>query len=170
MAVEQVASCLGDVRIFLSAQASEIGSPELLDSLERLRQRPGGETRLVLQVPYEALVDHAAWDEFHEQLRDIGVQLALDQFAGSAAQLTAWKESPPDYLRMAATGIQGLGRSPDQRQRVQEVIQAAKQIGTQVIACGVKNEEEWHACKSLGIALAQGDYAAASLPLDGIHR
>lgn len=170
MAVEQVWSCLGDVRIFLSAQACEIRSLELLDGLERLRQRPSGEAKLVLQVPHHALLDHDAFEEFHEQLRDVGVQLALDQFAGGASQLSAFQKCPPDYLRIAATLIQGLGRSPDQRQRVHELIQAAKLIGTQVIACGVKNEEEWHACKSLGIALAQGDYAAASLPLDGIYR
>lgn len=169
MAVEQVWSCLGDVRIFLPAQANEIGS-DLLDELERLRQRPGGEARLALQIPCATLTDHATLKDFHEQLREMGMELALDQFVGGAAQLKSFRECPPDYLRLAADVIQAVGRSADQRQRVHELIQTAQAMGTQVIACGVKNEEQWSACKNVGIAMAQGDYAAASLPLDGIHR
>jgi EAL domain-containing protein (putative c-di-GMP-specific phosphodiesterase class I) len=166
LAVEQVWTCFGDVLMFLSASGKEIGSPELLDSLERLKQRPAGEARLVVQVPHDALAEAERFEKFRQQLREIGVSSALDRFAGGASSLGNWRDSPPDYLKLAPSVVEGLSRSPDQRRRVQELIQAARDMGTKVIGCGVKTEEEWHACKGVGIEYAQGEYAAASLPLD----
>jgi EAL domain-containing protein (putative c-di-GMP-specific phosphodiesterase class I) len=39
-------------------------------------------------------------------------------------------------------------------------------LGAKVIACGVATEEQWQACKNIGAPLAQGDFAAAAMPLD----
>lgn len=166
LGVEQVWSSFGDVLMFLSAGAHELGTPELLDSLERSKQRAVGEARLVLQVRHDALAEPERFRTLRNQLREIGVSSALERFAGSAASFGPWRDFPPDYLKLASSVVQGLSRSPDQRRRVQELVQAAEERGTKVIGCGVKTEEEWHACKSVGILLAQGEYAAASLPLD----
>jgi EAL domain-containing protein (putative c-di-GMP-specific phosphodiesterase class I) len=167
MAVEQMWSYFGDVLLFLSVSPHELGSPELLDSLERLLQRPGGTARLVLQVPEVGLSGQSALADFQEELASVGVQLAIDNFTGGTAQLAWYQESAPAYLRLAPPYVQGLGRSPDQRLRAQEVVEAAAALNIQVIAGGVKSEEQWHACKSIGVPLVQGDYAAAPLPLEG---
>lgn len=166
IAVEQAWNLFGDVLMFLPASVGEFTSTELFDSLERLKQRPTGEARLVLQIPAKAAGDAAEFSDVYCQLKEVGVAAAIDRFSGSAAELTALRANPPEYVKLAASVVQSLGRSAEQRRKLQALLQAAHDMGTQVIACGVSTEEEWLACKSVGVPLAQGDFAAAAMPLD----
>jgi len=167
LTVEQAWEALGDVLMFLSVPGgSEVGSPDLLDSLERLKQRANGESHLVVQIPYDAVDDSDRFHELRDQLREIGLSVCIDRFTGDASALSVWRDFPPEYLKLAASVVQSLSRSPEQRRNVEDLLQTGKELGTRVIGCGVKTEEEWHACKSVGISLAQGEFAAAPQPLD----
>jgi EAL domain-containing protein (putative c-di-GMP-specific phosphodiesterase class I) len=167
VAVEQMWSCFGDVLMFISLCRSEVGDDQTLDMLERVRQRVGGEARIVVQLPYAMTDDPERLCEFGNQLRTSGVLVAIDGFSGSAAQLSSYRDFVPDYLKLLPSLVQGASRTPDVRRRLQELLPAASGMNCSLIACGVGNEEQWQMCKSVGIKLAQGDYAAAPLPLEG---
>lgn len=166
LAVEQAWSVFGDVRMFLPASLSELKSAELLDSLDRLKQRPTGEAHLVLQVPPEAIANAGEFCELCGQLREIGVEVAIDRFAGTPAELGALSGQPPAYVKLAPSVVQSLGRSLEQRRKLQSLLQSAHDMAIQVVGCGVDSEEAWLACKGIGMPLAQGDFAAASMLLD----
>lgn len=166
LAVEQAWSAFGDVLMFLPAHLGELKMAELFDSLDRLKQRPTGEARLVLQIPAAAMADAAGFAEICGQLKEVGVATAIDRFAGTAAELGALRAHPPCYLKLARSVVQSLSGSPERRRKLQDLLQTAHDMSTQVVACGVSTEEEWLACKSVGIPLAQGDFAAAAMPLD----
>jgi EAL domain-containing protein (putative c-di-GMP-specific phosphodiesterase class I) len=166
LAVEQAWSAFGDVLMFLPASLEECSSHEFLESLDRLKQRPTGEARLVFQIPAEALSRGAELSESCRVLRDAGVAVALDQFSGTASELEVLRDHPPGYIKLASSVAKSLVGSSLQLYRLEEVLRIAQELQAKVIACGVGAEEEWSACKNLGVPLAQGDFAAAAMPLD----
>jgi EAL domain-containing protein (putative c-di-GMP-specific phosphodiesterase class I) len=164
--VEQAWNAFGDVLMFLPVSAGELKTSELFDSLDRLKQRPTGEARLVLQMPPEAMRNAADFTEACQQLKEIGLAVALDRFAGTATELGTLRGSPPAYVKLPSSVVQSLSGSPEQRRKLQALLQTAHDMGSQVVACGVSTEDQWLACKSVGVPLAQGDFAAAAMPLD----
>lgn len=166
LAVEQAWNIFGDVLMFLPASLTELGTTALLDSLERLKQRPTGEARLVLQVPFEAIADPTVFGDLRSQLREIGVAVAIDCFNGTRAELEALRDDPPEYLKLSASTVRLPGRSAEQRMSLQGLLQVARDMSVRVIGCGVKTDEDWQACKSSGVSLAQGEFVAAAMPLD----
>lgn len=169
VAVEQAWKHLGDVLMYVSARTREVNSSDLIDSLDRLKQRPSGEARLVLQVPCEMLADMARFRDLRDQLREIGVGMAVDRFAGPPSMLEGLRGDPPEYLKLAASVVQAASRSSEQGKQLSALVKAAAAIEIQVIACGVGSEVEWQVCKGLGIPLAQGDFASAAMPLDACN-
>jgi EAL domain-containing protein (putative c-di-GMP-specific phosphodiesterase class I) len=152
--------------MFVSASPREASTSDLIDSLDRLRQRPSGEARLVVQLPYEMLADIPRFHDLRDQLREIGVSVAIDGFAGSPAALESLGGDPPEYLKLAASIVQASGHSTEQSGPLQALIKAAAAMKMTVIGHGIKVEAEWQACKRLGIPLAQGDFASTAMPLD----
>jgi EAL domain-containing protein (putative c-di-GMP-specific phosphodiesterase class I) len=166
LAVEQTWNVFGDVLMFLPARLAELGTVALFDSLERLKQRPTGEARLVVQAPLEAISDPEVFGDLHGQLQEIGVAVAIDGFQGKRAQLEALRECAPDYIKLSGSIVRTLSSSAEQRQSLQLLLAAARDLSVQVIGCGVTTDADWQACKSNGIGLAQGAFVAAAMPLD----
>jgi EAL domain-containing protein (putative c-di-GMP-specific phosphodiesterase class I) len=162
VAVEQAWNHFGDVLMFVSASLREASTSDLIDSLDRLKQRPSGEARLVVQMPYEMLSDTPRFRDLRDQLREIGVAVAIDRFAGPPSSLEALRGDPPDYLKLAASVFQ----APEQSRQLQTLVKAAASMEVALIGCGLGVEAEWNACKSAGIRLAQGDFASSAMPLD----
>jgi len=169
VAVEQAWSHFGDVLMFISVGLREASTPDLIDSLDRLKQRPSGEARLVVQLPYELLGDASRFRDLRDQFREIGVRVAIDRFAGPSSSLEALRAAPPEYLKLAASMVQAADKSPDQGKQLQALVKAAAAMGVAIIGCGIRTESEWQACKSLEIPLSQGDFASAAMPLDASH-
>jgi EAL domain-containing protein (putative c-di-GMP-specific phosphodiesterase class I) len=166
LAVEQAWNAFGDVLMFLPASLEESSGPEFLESLDRLKQRPTGEARLVFQIPTEALGHGAELSQTCRMLKEAGVAVAVDRFSGAASELEVLRAHPPSYIKLAPSVARSLVGSSLQLYRVEEVLRIAHDLDAKVIACGVSSEEEWQACKNLGVQLAQGDFAAAAMPLD----
>jgi EAL domain-containing protein (putative c-di-GMP-specific phosphodiesterase class I) len=166
LAVEQAWCAFGDVLMFLPASLDEWRNGEFFDSLERLKQRPTGEARLVFQISAEALQRAADLSEACRLLHDAGVAVALDGFSGTAADVEALRANPPGYVKLAPSVSHSAVGSSLHLYKLEELLRVAQDIGTCVIACGVSTEEQWLACKNVGVPLAQGDFAAAAMPLD----
>ena len=166
LAVERAWSLFGDVRLFLSVTERELGNADFLDSLERIKQRSPGESATVIQLPHPALADLERLIDVRSQLREIGMAVALSIVGLKSTELDALHDDPPEYIKLSPSIVQALGRSPEQRRDWQTLLQATQERAIQVIACGVKGEAEWQACKNLEIPLVQGEFVAAAMPLD----
>lgn len=166
LAVEQAWCAFGDVLMFLPASLDEWRNAEFFDALERLKQRPTGEARLVFQISAEALERATDLSEACRQLREAGVAVALDGFSGAATELEALRSHPPGYVKLAPSVSRSVVGSSLHLYKLEEVLRIAQDIGAKVIACGVTAEDQWLACKNIGVPLAQGDFAAAAMPLD----
>jgi EAL domain-containing protein (putative c-di-GMP-specific phosphodiesterase class I) len=165
VAAEHVARIPDCSLLFVNLQPAEVGADAIPDSLVRLAQLAGGK-RIVAEIPDSAVVDIPYFRDFRNKLRELGVGVCYDGFAGSPHQIRAQAEFAPDYLKLAPVLARGVDRSTQRQQQIQALVEAATEIGVALIADGVHTENEAQTCNSLGCKLGQGDYFGRAQTID----
>jgi EAL domain-containing protein (putative c-di-GMP-specific phosphodiesterase class I) len=165
VAAEHIARLHDVTMLFVNLQPAEVGADAIPDSLRRLAQLTGGK-QIVAEIPDSAVVDIPYFRDFRHKLRDLGVGVAYDGFAGSPHQIKAQREFAPDYLKLAPVLARGVDRSTQRQQQIQALVEAAREIGVQLIADGVHTENEAQTCASLGCKLGQGDHFGKAQTID----
>ena len=164
VAVEQAAARHDAGLIFLKIDPSEIGTQSLVDSLVRLHDLAPAEMRLVVELPENVVGDIPYFHDLHARLRGLGWCVAYNGFAGGKAQVLEKKNIPPDYLMLAPSLLQGLPRNAERQRQLEAVVRASRDIGAEVIACGVEKKDEAKTCRDAGCRFAQGDFIGAARP------
>jgi len=165
VAAEHIARLSDVSMLFVNLQPAEVGADAIPDSLRRLAQLTGGK-QIVAEIPDSAVVDIPYFRDFRSRLRDLGVGVAYDGFAGSPHQIKAQREFAPDYLKLAPVLARGVDRSTQRQQQIQALVEASRDIGVQLIADGVHTENEAQMCASLGCKFGQGDHFGRAQTID----
>lgn len=158
LAAEEAARHADQLRFFVGLSPAEVGADSLMESLARLRTLVADDGRLVVEIPDSAACDIPYFREFLHALRNIGVGVAYDNFSGGPTQLAGHRAIAPDYLKLARPLVSGLARNRERQRRLQALVQAALDLGCDVVATGVQSQDEATACRDVGCRLAQGDY------------
>lgn len=91
-----------------------------------------------------------------EQLHELGIQLALDDFGSGYSSLGYLKRLPVETLKIDQIFIKGLGRDPHDAAIVETIATLGHKIGMSVTAEGVETRQQATAVKQLGCDHAQG--------------
>ncbi len=153
----RVASLLGyDRRYYLNTHPSEMNSPELIVSLERLRDH-FPKLRIVLEVHESGVTSTEYLRSLRQALTELDMQLAYDDFGSGQARLMELAEVPPDVLKFDIKIVRGLPLASTQsRATVEALVRIARDLGVVALAEGVETEAEADVCRELGFELAQG--------------
>jgi EAL domain-containing protein (putative c-di-GMP-specific phosphodiesterase class I) len=165
IAAEHVARLPGATLLFVHLQPAEVGADLLPQSLARLAGVAGGR-KIVAEIPDSAVVDIPYFREFRNKLRDLGIGVAYDGFAGSPHQIKAQAEYAPDYLKLASALARGVDKSTQRQQQIKAIVEATKELKVQLIAVGVHSENESRTCRDIGCKLAQGDHFGHAQTID----
>jgi len=138
----------------------------LADQIHEILQRTDLKpTSLKLEITESVIMENslAAASQF-SKLKDLGVQLAIDDFGIGYSSLGRLHQFPIDLLKIDRSLTTSLS-SPDHVGGVVETILAlARQLGVQVTAEGIEREEQLHQLRELACDYGQGFLFAA--PLD----
>src|SRR5262245_50224323 len=171
IAAEHLARLADATMLFVSLQPAEVGADALPASLARLAKLAGNK-KIVAEIPDTAVVDIPYFRDFLARLRGLKISVAYDGFAGSPHQIKAQEQFPPDFLKLTPALARGVDKSTQRQQQIKALVEAAQQIGAQLIACGVHSENEARTCHELGCRLAQGDHfgrpQTIDWPIDGL--
>lgn len=96
--------------------------------------------------------------------RDLGVGVALDDFGTGWSSLAQLRRFPVDALKLDATFVGGLGRSPADDAIISTVQGLADALGLQTIAEGVEVRRQARELLELGCTTAQGFLYSRPLP------
>ncbi len=120
---------------------------------------------LVLEVAEDVLIEdsHAA-DTTLRLLRELRVNVAVDDFGATHPSLTRLKHWPVDTLKVDRSFVTGLGDNPDADGFVSDTINAASDLGLTVVAEGVETSRQLARLRTLGCTRAQGYYLSKPLP------
>ena len=116
---------------------------------------------ICLEITESALLrDLEAAEQALQELRTIGVRIAVDDFGTGYSSLTHLKLLPIDMLKIDRSFVTELGRNADNTAIVGAVIRLAAALGMTSVAEGVEDAEQAEWLTSLGCELAQGFYFA----------
>jgi diguanylate cyclase (GGDEF)-like protein len=89
-------------------------------------------------------------------LKDMSVELAIDDFGKGHSSLDSLKRFPLDDLKIDKAFVKGLGQDAQDAAIVKLIVDLTHTIGMRAVAEGVETAEQLAALKELGCDLAQG--------------
>jgi EAL domain-containing protein (putative c-di-GMP-specific phosphodiesterase class I) len=106
----------------------------------------------------------AASDGSLRQLRDMGVQLVVDDFGTGFSALEYFKRFAVHGLKIDRSFINGLGRSREDTAIVTATLAFAAALGLSVTAEGVETEDQLERLRALGCQQGQGFLFSRPVP------
>jgi len=120
------------------------------------------------QVVLEVLENISDYDAEHaisqiNQLKDIGFQIAIDDFGAESSNFARVQKLNIDYLKIDGGFIKDVATNKNSLIIVMTIVFYAKHSGIKTIAEYVHNEETYNIVKGLGIDYVQGYYLSEPL-------
>lgn len=156
--VGQAAIPVRRLRVHLNLSAASLGDPAflvyLLDVIESSRVPPD---ILVFEITETALVSNMALAiKAVGKLREIGCQIALDDFGAGLSSFNYLRQFPVDIVKIDGTFVRNMTTSSVDRHIVKSIHQIAQELGAQTVAEFVEDPATFNLVRSLGISFAQG--------------
>jgi EAL domain-containing protein (putative c-di-GMP-specific phosphodiesterase class I) len=144
--------------------------PNLVEEVARILQETGLDpSSLELEVTESVVLDDVeAAVETLQQLRGVGVRIAMDDFGTGYSSLSYLRRLPVDTLKIDKSFVTRLGKEVEDVAIVQTVIALAKVLGLPVVAEGVESAEQLARLREMECDLAQGYYFAKPVPSESI--
>ncbi len=153
--------------LFLNTHPSELGRPELLESLRSVREI-GPKLNLAIEIHEGVLAEPQVIADLKCELDSLGMRLALDDF-GIGERILQLAEVPPHYLKFDISMVKDIVKAPPSKRRLLAMLMAAaREVNAVPIAEGIENEKEASVCASAGFTLAQGYLFGQPVPLSGL--
>jgi len=154
------------LRIAVNISANQLASPDLVlrvaEALEAAEVVPSA---VHLEITESVLMDRIEGSmAVLDDLRRLGVHLAVDDFGTGYSSLSYLKRLPVDMLKIDRSFVSGLGRDPHDTSIVQAITAMADALALEILAEGVETERQLAALVALGCPLAQGYLWSRALP------
>ena len=140
--------------------------------VERLLAQAGVEpSRIVLEMTESYFVtDLEALRATFDQLRAIGIRLAMDDFGTGYAALGMLKQSPADIVKIDRTFVRDIRDSTFDATFIRFVVELCHDVGIRVCLEGVEVPEEYEAVSGMGLDSIQGFLFGRPCPPDEFER
>ena len=99
-----------------------------------------------------------------QDLQELGIRLSVDDFGTGYSSLTHLRQLPIDEIKVDKSFVMGMTTSDADAAIVRTVIDLGHNLGKQVCAEGVENQETWWRLGELGCDLAQGYFIGKPMP------
>jgi len=156
-----------DTSLFVNTHPAEIRNPKRLTSSLRELPRDEGPQGLVLELHEGSVSDVGALREVAAAVRELGVEIAFDDFGTGHDRLVALADVSPRYVKFDVRLIRGLHEASQRRRSmVRRLVQLTDELGIESLAEGIEVTEEAEICRELGFQLAQGFFFGRPAPAE----
>jgi len=160
--------------VWVNLSARQFHEPDLAGKISAILEETGtAPEALGLEITESILIGDAGPSvSLLEDLRRLGVELAVDDFGTGYSSLGYLTRLPVDYLKIDRSFVAGLGsragyvagNGAGNATIVSAVVGLARAMGMGVVAEGVETEEQLSRLDEMGCDLAQGYHFARPLP------
>jgi diguanylate cyclase (GGDEF)-like protein len=134
--------------------------------LEETRLEP---SRLVLEITEGVLIDDPEETRTRlEEIRDLGVRIALDDFGSGYSSLSYLQRFPFDKLKIDGSFVAPLGKSENSGFIIQAIVALGRALNLSVLVEGVETEEQRLLLRLAGCDEMQGFLFARPAPRHAI--
>ncbi|MBM2618802.1 EAL domain-containing protein [Actinoplanes sp. LDG1-06] len=151
----------------INVSGQSLADPDLLGFVSHAIQRHGVRPEcLTFEITETALLENRnAALAFATGIRQIGCQLAFDDFGTGNAALAHLKHFPVDLVKIDGTFVVGLRKSPADRAMVSMLVDLCHQLGVRVAAEFVQDRPTVDLLMTFGVDFAQGYECGRPMPL-----
>ncbi len=127
-------------------------------------------SQLMLEITESVLIrDAAASVLVLQELRSLGVRLAMDDFGTGYSSLWCLQNLPIDTIKLDRAFTSVLSRDPDNLVVARHVIDLGRDLKLDTLAEGIEHESEVGILAALGCRYGQGYHFAAAGPFDRLR-
>jgi len=154
--------------ISINVSALQLRHDNLRRSLSRAIAQLGTDPRrLMIELTESALVSPRDSNTSQlQQLRELGVRVAVDDFGTGYSGLAYLRSLPVDLIKIDRTFVAELVNDPAAASVVVAIVHLSHALGLEVIAEGAESGAQVAQLKQLDCDYIQGFYYAAAMPAD----
>jgi EAL domain-containing protein (putative c-di-GMP-specific phosphodiesterase class I) len=131
----------------------------MMDTLMEQIKQFDSPSRVVVEITeQEGVENFKMLRRVVEKLREMGVQIAIDDFGSGYANYAHILEIKPDYLKIDGSLIQNILTDSDSQILVKSIIRFAQELNITTVAEFVENEKIFELLKKYGVDEFQGYY------------
>jgi diguanylate cyclase (GGDEF)-like protein len=160
------------VAIAVKVSANQLNRDGLATDVRRALQQSGLDPSLLALEIAETTVmlDKDAASRRLEELKSLGVKIAVDDFGSGYAYRSDLQSMPIDYLKVDRAS---LAASEDEDYRswlLEAILVFGRDLSLTVIAKGVESQEQVAALQAMGCSMAQGYFMGEPTPIESVER
>lgn len=167
-AVEMITSGPEDLHFQVNLSGRSLGDARLAEAVDELfRRHPFAPGRLTFELTETAVVGNVTEAlRFANRVREIGCQLALDDFGSGYGSFRYLKMFPVDLVKIDGEFIENLVTSPEDQVMVRAIVLVCRAYGITAVAEWVQDEPTVAMLRELGVEFAQGYLIGEPEPID----
>gem|GEM_PF-655527 len=137
-------------------------------TLEITKIRP---STLKLEITESTAMENAERSaDILNRLKELGVQLSIDDFGTGFSSLSQLHRLPFDTLKIDRSFVNEVGENGENSEILQTIISLAKNLKMKVIAEGIETEDQLALLRNLGCEYGQGYLLAKPMPREEMEK
>jgi EAL domain-containing protein (putative c-di-GMP-specific phosphodiesterase class I) len=155
-----------NLKVAVNLSLKQFIQKDLYMSVKNVLLETGMEPRhLELEITESTImVDTENTRDILDKLSSLGITFAIDDFGTGFSSIGYLNRIPIDTIKIDKSFTQGIDTSEDSLSIVRSVIQLSRNLGIEVVAEGVENENHLRLLRELECDLAQGYYLSRPVP------
>jgi len=160
------------VAVAVKVSANQLNRDGFATDVRRALQQSGIEpSRLILEVAETTVMfDAVGATRRLNDLRELGVRIAIDDFGSGYAHRSELQKLPIDFLKVDRHSLAGAEDDDYRSWLLEAILVFGRDLSLTVIAKGVESQEELWALKEMGCAMAQGYFLAEPAPAESVEQ
>ena len=154
----------------INLSGRSVGDSEFLDFLEERTAGLAVETSRVCFEITETVAAGKGAHAFILRLKELGYQLALDDFGSGFSSFGYLESLPVDYIKIDGLFVRDIDTATTHREFVKAISAVGKAMGKAVVAEFVSNDESIDILRRLGVDYVQGYHVGHPAPLPAAPR
>lgn len=155
-----------DLTMAINFSAHNLREPDLVELFERaLKTWDVPASRIVIELTESAMMEeHPRAMETLDRLKALGVALSMDDFGTGYSAMSRLRNLPLSDLKIDLLFVQNMLTSAPDEKIVRSMVGLAQNLGLNVVAEGVEDQETLERLRELGCDKVQGYYMGRPLP------
>jgi diguanylate cyclase (GGDEF)-like protein len=159
------------IGVSVNVSGRQLIRPGFLTDVQRALQRSGIQPFLLtLDIAEPTVtVDFTAAAERLDEIKQLGVRVAIDDFGEGYAQRSKLHQLPLDVLKVNRLSV---AESEDEEYRnwlLEAILALGRELSLSVLVKGVETYEQMAAIEAMGFAMAQGFFFGKPMPADAVE-
>jgi diguanylate cyclase (GGDEF)-like protein/PAS domain S-box-containing protein len=152
------------IQVGVNISPTYLQDPSLLDSIKSILERTKIPAEYLQLEITENGLQNVSRVEIFNQLREIGLKIAIDDFGSGFSSLASLKQLPLDGLKIDKMFIEDLLFNPHTPLLLGTIIGLANALNFTLVAEGVENKEQASVMLGLGCRIMQGFLFSRPVP------